>query len=270
MDEITLTYGYNTNPPNTIEQILSKPFSRSQTIRLAVFNEHRFAFYFWAKWNQEHNIQATPPSLISFDWHQDLVYPDGHEEQLIKLKTDDLAQVAFYSWARLNPLNDDHILSAAYLNLISDIYVVCKQRESSESFSEVDEFLDYRGNSDYIKKFRTPEELLTSLRNDEVKSLYLDIDLDYFTIRNSSTNSESNFTYVKDEDIVSTFDPQSELMQFLLHRIMGFTIALEPEHTGGFKQSSKYLNLLETLYFESSIGSWNCDWNQHMHNKFNR
>lgn len=227
-------------------------------MELAVFNHHRFAFYYWVRWNLEKKIR---PDLISFDWHQDLAYPDeGDKQELMNLDINNPFEVSFYSWARLNSLNDNHIMSAVYRNLLGNVYVVYKQKDLHEDDDE--ELEDYHGEKHIIRKFKDSQSLLTALTKEAISEVYFDIDLDYFTIENSSTNDKQRFTYMNQRKIKEIFNPSGELMRWIFERIQGFTIALEPEHTGGIEKSLRFLVLLEKLFFTKSIGNWNCDWNR--------
>lgn len=243
------SYKYFNSPPNSLNTFLPSPtIDNKKSIELGVFNDHRFAFYFWAKWKEKN---VTVPDLITFDWHQDLAYPENIEKEwLVQLDLNNLFDVSFYSWAKLNPLNDNHIASAAYLNLIGDIYVVCKQKNRHDV--NLKEFRDVSGKIHQIKIFENSEHLYEALGNCENQKLYLDIDLDYFTIENSTSNDKQFFTYMKDKEIKKVFDPYSILMNWIFERLCGITIAMEPEHTGGISKALKYYSLLEKLWFNGS------------------
>ena len=55
---------YHIEPPGALREILSHPINESQAIELAVFQEHRFAFFYWNKWIRE-NVSSNPPCLVS-------------------------------------------------------------------------------------------------------------------------------------------------------------------------------------------------------------
>ena len=225
-------------------------------MELAVFNHHRFAFYYWIRWNLDKQIR---PDLISFDWHQDLAYPEEEDKkELRNLDANNPFEVSFFSWARLNSLNDNHIMSAVYLNLLRNVYVVCKQSSFDEF--EDEEFLDFQGTKHFIRKFKDSQSLCAAVEQEQINDVYFDIDLDYFTIENSSTNDKQRFTYMNHKQINEIFNPSGELMKWIFKRIQGFTIALEPEHTGGVEKSLRFLVLLEKLLFTKSIGNRENDW----------
>jgi hypothetical protein len=249
----------NSTPPNSEYQILSHPSgNQSKSIELALFNEHRFAFYYWLKWNLKNDIKVVP-DLITFDWHQDLVYPcDTIKSELENLDLKNKFEISLFSWARLNSLNDDHILAATYLNQLNDIWVVCKQNHFSDWDDE--EIIDYKGNKHTIRKFPNKDKLYEQLKISKISNLYLDIDLDFFTIENSTSNDKQKFTYMRKEEIENILSVESDFMRWLFQRMDGFTIALEPEHTGGISKSLKYLSLLNKILFKGEILHWHCKW----------
>lgn len=81
-------YEYVT-PPGSLSQLLSHPYyGDRKSIGTSIFNDRRYAFFFWNKWTQklmnEDSISYSP-SLVthSLDWHQDLVCPtDGEKDCL--------------------------------------------------------------------------------------------------------------------------------------------------------------------------------------------
>jgi len=249
-----MKFEYNTKPPNSIVHILDHPTGEDKAIELALFNDHRFSFYFWAKWKQELN---DVPDLITFDWHQDLAYPsDEDKTELANINLNDLAEISFYSWARLNPLNDNHILSAAYLDLINNIWVVCKQDNGFED----KEIIDLNGKNHKIKLFKSAEELYGEISLKEINSVFFDIDIDFFTIENSTSNDKEYYSYIRVKEIKKLFSIKSDLIKLILKRIEGLTIALEPEHTGGLIKSIKLFSIIKKLWFTNLSNSHSLNW----------
>jgi hypothetical protein len=78
-------------PPGCMREILLHPYYTNTCIELSLFQEHRFAFYYWLKWSNE--IAPVIPSLITYDWHQDLAPP--YEDELPELKELDTANKSF-------------------------------------------------------------------------------------------------------------------------------------------------------------------------------
>ncbi len=80
MIEYGLRNEYGSSPPNSDYQILRHPFGVGIVVlNQPLFNEHRFAFYYWLKWNCKDKII---PDLVTFYWHQDLVFPCEKEKKI--------------------------------------------------------------------------------------------------------------------------------------------------------------------------------------------
>ena len=246
-------------PPGSAKQILSHPFLRRGVTELAIFQEHRYAFFYWLKWTRE-NTDCKPPCLVSLDWHQDLCYPCETEKKwLSELDQSNDGEVALFSWAKLAGNNDGHILSAAYLNIIGDIYVHCRQG-TFESNWEDEEFIDINGNKHTIKKFKTHKQLEDCLLASNETKVYFDIDLDFFTLNNPYNGKGKKFTYMEKEEMQNILSISNPLTQWIFERLCGFTIATEPKHCGGLLKSNKLLDIINKIYFQPSIFSENCDW----------
>jgi hypothetical protein len=248
-------------PPGCLSENLAHPSGRNETVELALFNDHRYAFYYWLTWTRDRGLNR-PPDLVTLDWHQDLVYPcEETKGDLSRLDCSSDHDIALYSWARLGGNNDDHILSAAYLNAIGDIYVFCRQSSFIGAWED-EEIMDVHGNLHTIRKYRTIEDLEKALaRQCENPKLYWDIDLDVFTITNHSLSSAShNFTYMKRSDIKNMLSIDRPLVKLIFDRMAGFTIALEPEHTGGLLKSFSFLQLINKTYFRPGLFSEDCKW----------
>lgn len=254
----------NSEPANSYHQILSHPIAENGVIELGLFNHHRFAFYYWAKWKLEFlkNRKTYNLDLISFDWHQDLVYPcDYHKSNLSKIDLENLFEVSFYSSYKLNPLNHDHIMSAVYLDLINDVWVLCKQGTFEDEY-----LIDCKGKKHTIRKFKTEQELKKALFKSNIENVFFDIDLDYFTITNN-LEVEKKISYMKDKDIKEAVSLDNELIKWIFNRVNGITLALEPEYTGGISKSLKYLSIIEKSWFNKSLGNWNVSWKHKKENE---
>lgn len=248
-------------PPNSIHNFLTHPSGINSAIQIGVFNHHRFAFYYWNIWknellkeNKNFNID-----LISYDWHQDLVYPqESNKEELKKLDLKNTFEVSYFSSYRLNSLNDSHIMSAVYLDIINDVWVLCRQGKFEQEWE--DEYLeDYKGKKHTIRKFKTEEDLRKALFLSETQNVYLDIDLDYFTL-NNNIEPTAKYKYMKDFEIRNMLSYDNILMQWIFKRLQGITIALEPKYTGGMSKSLKYLSLIEKLWFDKPLGNFHIQW----------
>jgi hypothetical protein len=245
-------------PPGSLTQLLDHPRYSHRSVELSIFNEHRYAFYFWNKWTQYNVFEMDrinyPPDLITLDWHQDLRFPTRQEKGwLRKLDLTNSQDIALYSWANLGKWNDAHIMAAAYLNIIGDVYVHCRQGRNKDWDDEY--IKDKNGNVHTIKKFKTYDELENHLLNSEVVNVYFDIDLDFFTINNPLTWGQggTSYTYLPTLTIKKMLSVDRPLISWIFERLWGFTIALEPEFTGGLLKSQAYLKLIDQLYFSPSL-----------------
>jgi hypothetical protein len=250
---------YHIEPPGTQREILSHPIKDNSVVELVVFQEHRYAFFFWNKWFREKEL-VDPPCLVSLDWHQDLCFPcDTEKKWLDNLDLSSDADVSVFSWAKLNGLNDGHILAAAYLNLVGNIYVHCRQAAFNEAWED-EELMDKYGNTHIIRKFKEFEKLEEFMLMSNEEQVFLDIDLDFFVMESGLHNGTFNFTYVEDIKIDEMLHHERPLMQWVFERIKGFTIATEPEHCGGLLKSNKFLNMISKLYFEPELFAPGCNW----------
>lgn len=254
MIEYKLQHPQCSDPPNTVRQILGHPSGRNEAIELALFNDHRFAFYYWTKWNRNF---SNPCDLVTFDWHQDLAQPEETQKtELKEINLNDLGEVAYYSWARLNPNNDTHIMSAAFLNQIGNIWVVCKQGYDWHN----EYFYDLSGKIHTVRKFKTANELWNEIKKSSIEELFFDIDLDYFTIENNSTNSDLFYTYEFKQSIENLLRIDNSLINWTFKKTEGITIAIEPECTGGIAKSLEILSIIENLWLKRSIGPMDNNW----------
>ncbi|MDC9721957.1 MAG: hypothetical protein PSN34_04185 [Urechidicola sp.] len=250
---------YHIEPPGALREILSHPINEIEAIELAVFQEHRYAFFYWNKWMRK-NESSNPPCLVSLDWHQDLCFPcETEKEWLNELDLTSDAEVSLFSWAKLNGLNDGHILSAAYLNLVGNIYVHCRQAPFPDSWKD-EELIDKFGNMHTIKKFKTHKDLQSALLNSSETSVFFDIDLDFFSVKNGLSDGSFEFTYLKEEEIRKMLDKDDLLIHWVFERLKGFTIATEPEHCGGLLKSNKFLDLISDIYFYPELFAPKCNW----------
>ena len=253
-------------PPGAYKEILSHPYNDNKAVDVAIFHEHRLAFYYWADWTKgilHGTPKDRPPVLVTLDWHEDTVAPDEEDcEELRNIDFSRLGNVAFFSWAKLNPLNDGHILSAAYLNLISDIFIVCKQRIDNHQPLE-----DMYGNVHRIYSYHSIDEMLTALKqHPKTEQIYFDVDLDFFTESDDSCGGGDNITLVSQSTIANIIKPDSTLMQFVLPRLAGMTIALEPEFCGGINNMYTLFHTLESTLFDGDLIGKKVKWKKSANN----
>ncbi len=241
-------------PPGCLDDYLP-PFGVGDSVPIATFYEHRFAFYYWLKWGAKNN--SSIPALVTFDWHQDLCPPyEDKINELRNLDAEDLGQVAFYTWAELEHTNDVQIYSALLLNKLSDVYVICRQNTDRKDCMTMKDFF---GNTHRVFIFHSVEEFENALDDLRLSSLYLDIDLDYLTQGNptsmGSPYSTSRYTYLNSKEISAIFSPVSKMMKWIFERVEGITIAQEPDFCGGLRKSNMLFRILEKTLFRGNLFS---------------
>ena len=242
-------------PPGSAYSIIAHPSGKNEAIEVAIMREHRFAFYYWFKWSslkgQKISKNSKPPALISIDWHRDLCQPcDSEKTDLKNLNLESYKDVAIFSWFNLNPLNDGHILAAAYLNLIGDIFVLCKQDREIEP-----DFIDCYGNTHTVKCFSTSDELYDAISKTNYTAIFFDIDLDYFTESNDPCGGGKELTVVTESEVSILLSSDQKLMKWLFERMEGMTIATEPEFCGGLSNSNIIYNTVDATLFNSTLFS---------------
>lgn len=239
-------------PPGCMREILLSPNNFNECIELALFQEHRFAFFYWIKWT---NKLSNIPSLVTYDWHQDLAPPYTDElEGLRNLDTSNKGDVAFYSWAKLSHFNDVQIRAAILLNKIKDVYAICRQNSSRP---KVEIIKDFWGNEHKIMIFQNMNDFENHIVHIEDQALYFDIDLDYFTISNpismNGSSQKGKYTYLSKKEIIALLSLTNPTIQWIFDRLAGMTIATEPEFCGGLKKSNDFLRIIDNLYFTPSL-----------------
>lgn len=260
----TATYSipYFLRPSGCLDCHINKPFNKEESIEIAAFHEHRFAFYYWLKWTN--NLNGKIPSLVTFDWHQDLCPPYKDKvEELKSLETTKMSKVAFYTWARLEHTNDVQIQSAILLNKIQNVYVICRQKSRRDNPMIIE---DYHGNTHKIYLFDNINEFEKTIPSLEEEHVFWDIDLDYFTLCNppsmGGTTSGKKYTYLTKAAIEEQFSSQSPVIRWILERIEGMTIAMEPDFCGGLKHSNRLYSIVERALFTEPL------FNRNMHKKY--
>ncbi len=242
-------------PPGTDFAILKQSNGENSSIEVAITKDHRFAFCFWFKWWKKKN-QKVQPTLISIDWHRDLYEPcDSEKEDLKKLNLNSYREVALFSWEKLHSNNDGHVLSAAYLNFIGDIYVLCKQKGFKN-----ETFMDRYDNKHDIKCFHSKDDLYEELLKNHYDEIYFDVDLDYFTESSEPSGGGNDLKVVDEVEILSILDSNTDFMKWVYARMKGMTIATEPKYCGGLSNSNKIYNILDTALFGPQLFSKQSEW----------
>lgn len=227
-------------PPGTYLETVSHPGGPSGTIELAIFKEHRFAFYFWNRWSTELAEKPDPPTVVTIDWHRDLAPPSAAEKQALEqLNLSNQDEVSKFIWSGLDTHNDSHLLSAAYLNIIGDIILLKNYGESGET-----KFEDRNGNKHRVLEFKSYENFEDAVVNQKSGCYYLDIDLDFFVKGKVFSHQMEEVTTYTDKEIAEIIDNRSPLFTHLFPGLEGITIASEPRYCGGILKSHR---ILETV-----------------------
>ncbi len=244
------------HPPGSYEQTLAHPVENDKEVNIGISHEHRFAFYFWGRWIAAYDTVSAGnrPHLVSIDWHRDLALPTEQEQDdLESLDISNSNEMSLFCWGYLNPHNDDHVLAAAYKNMIGDVYVLCKQK-----FANPSEIIDHLGNKHTVNVYREKEALLENLPDD--KPVILDLDLDYFTETDSFMGMDADVELSSDQQIYSLLDPDSDFLGKIYQNLFGFTIALEPKFCGGYQNSCSLFKKVDQQLFNPPLlhpaGDW--------------
>jgi len=252
MKEFTHTNPDFCDPPGAFSEILAHPFYKGEkAIEQATFKEHRFAFFYWYKWWKnlvsKENIEE-PPTLITLDYHRDLFSPNDREKkELLEVEKLNEADRAYFCWARMNPQNDGHILSAAYLNVIGNI-ILLKHQEGLEDNNKLS-FEDYKGNKHEIFEFTCVKDFADFILGYETNHIFLDIDLDYFISETGDYWSSEGYIPMNESEISGIINPSSEYFKKIYKHLEGITIAKEPKHCGGNVNSCHILQAVEKSMF---------------------
>jgi hypothetical protein len=245
-------------PPGTYYDIVSHPTDAQRAIEVAIVQDHRFAFFYWLKWIKK-NEPLSPPLLVSLDWHQDLASPCELDCKLLSdLDTNNYKAISLFCWDKLHCHNDDHILAAAYLNIIGDIHVVQKQYgASNENFEDID------GRIHTIHCYESVDALVEEVSSKKHPSVLFDIDLDYFTESSDLCGGGKNVKLVPAEDIRDCLRPDGALLSWVFPRMCGMTIATEPEFCGGLVNSNNILGVVNDALFSPALLSHRARWRHH-------
>ena len=215
--------------------------------------QHRFAFYYWLKWHTQAQRSGAPtPNLLTIDWHNDVGGDcDFIPEELKELDPRDENELSLFCWARLRSLNDGHVAPAQYLDAIGDVYVILKQHADEQVVCE--EYrkrtqVDMHGTSHQVHYYDTIAQFLAEHESDAVHPLVLNIDLDYLTTPGASRERGAE-ELVSDRVIKKAVSPTGPLMHWVLPRLAGLTMALEPEYCGGVRNCVRMLSVVcHTLF----------------------
>jgi len=229
--------------PTSKEYLLSHPGGTgAKRLELAVFRDHRFAFYYWLKWARlagypdESPSGWRPPALVTIDWHRDLAPPsEAYRPSLDRIAEAGPEEAWRFAEEELDSHNDEQVLSAAWLNLVGNILLL-----KNYGMEQRDTFADRYGREHRILEFVNWGEFCDAASGLSDERVYLDIDLDYFVKNKVAPHQTEGVRLYDDAEIREIADPHNRLFRHLSERLAGFTIATEPRYCGGM-QNSKYL-----------------------------
>ncbi len=249
------------NPPGCESSFVSLPVHDSGCCTVGIVHEHRFAFYYWSLYSIDNS--SPHAVLISIDAHDDVGVPsEVIRDDLDNLNIRNRIELGLFAWLRLRSLNDGHILPALYLNFFSDVYILLNSREDSAAFKTshtAQQQKDRNGRIHTVRFYQNSKELLSDLPSD--CPVFLDIDLDYFAVDNPNAGSVlGSEDLIPDADIRSTLSIDGHLLGPILSRIVGLTIALEPEYCSGLVNSLHVLDILNQELFEGTLCTNSCEW----------
>jgi len=227
--------------------------SASQSINVYAFDNHRFLFYALATFDYTfpppEKIDFLPLTLISFDYHCDLVPPYNVDiTNLGKVNLTDRKDVAFFTWNSLSPQNDNHIKSAMYLNMLSDAFILCKEERDNN-----DPFVDQNGNTHNIDVFTNFENFKNEIL--QIRGgIVLDIDLDYFMDKRTDQDGhERNYIDNYKKYMIFFRSPANDWLKIIADKIKLITIAKEPGHCGSMVNSNILFNELLSCLFTGRL-----------------
>lgn len=252
--------------PGTFGGFIDHPVLRRECVEIGVVMHHRFAFEFWSKWAvKDIERYGRPPNLLTIDWHDDVGGAcDFIPEELEALNLCDENEVSLFCWAGLRSLDDGHIAPAQYLNVIGDTYVILKQHRERRRLDEryrTREVVDRYGNPHRVHYYDSAKQFLAAHADDGVHRCIWDLDLDYFMRYAGDDFPDAGTTRPVSDRVIREFvSPSSPLTQWILPRLAGWTIALEPEYCGGVRNCMRFLDLVTRTVGDPPLLSHGMRW----------
>ncbi|PAU94760.1 hypothetical protein CK503_04610 [Aliifodinibius salipaludis] len=251
------------NPPGTHLEEVAHAADPNRSIDKAIIMEHRFAFFFWMKWrnllSNKGLLKQPAPTLVTIDWHRDLApVPDEQKATLEQLDQNNLSDVSNYVWAQLDQTNDGHIFCAAWLNLIGDIILLQNTTDYQEST-----FIDKEDNEHGVYEFQDFEQFQEYMTSREDENIFFDVDLDYFIHGKGKQRYSENFRRYSDDEIKQIIAPGHPVFEYMIPRIDGITLAMEPGYCGGIVNSCQIMDVFHSQLFDDQN-----EWKKHNESTF--
>lgn len=224
-------------------------------IPVKIFDEHRTAFYHWGNW---HIKNKNKPNLITFDYHQDYGcasdIPEGLKKFFEQYGQVDAFSLSYATSFLLDQENDSQIEAAAKHNYIDSIFALHTKEEYKKNCIS-----DCHGHK-VFPEWEIKDFINTILSEENLghNDIYLDIDLDYFTIEEGA---RKDITLCKKEEIIKKLKCiKKHILMNDYYQICGITIATEPRCCGSIKNSNEILNLLDEYLFDSNLLRMDCEY----------
>jgi hypothetical protein len=140
------------------------------------------------------------------------------------------------------------------------VYVILKQFKEEDSGEDRHRTqIDMNGNTHQLHYYDTPKDFLKAHGNDPVHPLALDIDLDYFTTEANSGEHGAQ-TRVSDAAIKKVVALNGPLMRWVIPRLSGITLALEPKYCGGVHNCAHILDVISSAWCRPPLLSAGMRW----------
>jgi hypothetical protein len=144
-----------------------------------------------------------------------------------------------------------HIAPALFLRFFKNVHALIKQDQGET----VDTRKDIKGDDHHIFYHYGYDSLTKDLKNSDINRVFLDIDLDYFIVDESGRP-------MSEAEIRGLISLEGELMTWILPRLEGMTIALEPSHCGNVDNCIRFLDILNEELFSRSLCSKETKWSK--------
>lgn len=224
-------------------------------IEIKIFDQHRTAFYHWGEWRKIH--QTTPPHLVTFDYHCDYdICIEPSTKRLLNCVKNSLNR-SFITSFSLDKNNDNHIGAALYMNYLNNVFAL-EHGNPSDILNYENKYSDIDNNIHTIAAKCHIDDFFKLLDNQltDTNKIYLDIDLDYFTLENkSNVILKPQKTIIKEMNSIKT-----NILDSSKYNICGITIATEPACCGSLANSYSILTLLDSILFNNNLLSSECNY----------
>ena len=242
------------DPPGSETVTVSSPSGLNRSFSIGIVHEHRFAFCHWADY--AYLNKDWPPILLTLDSHNDVgATSDVFTDELTALDFRNRVMVGLYTWLRLPPLNDGHILPALYLDFFSDVFVLLNGKHElfdEDCLDEPTEYQDRHTKTHTVRYFTDPKLLIGAIPPG--RDIYLDIDLDFFSDPYSPKENKKGAERQWPANSIRQFLTEpTGVIQSVLPSLVGLTIALEPQYCGGLINSHRALGIINEALFSDTL-----------------